>query len=256
MVRRNTLQYGAMVMLVLVCAARADAQPPTRTMPPVLADSLTGRDSYDLYCVSCHGPSGLGDGPIATALKKAPADLTTLTRRNGGLFPTAAVAAALAGTGRAIPAHGTTDMPAWGHLFRAFESDARARVRVDNLVAFLERMQTVTTSADSPGAILFRTYCASCHGADARGSGPLSDLLRNAPPDLTRFAARNGGVFPADRVTRIVDGSDVASHGNREMPVWGDAFTRTSRGLTEQAARARVDALVRYLEGIQVRATD
>ena len=134
MVRRHALQYGAMMVAVLVGAARAEAQPPTRTMPPILADSLTGRDTYDLSCVSCHGPSGLGDGPIATALKKAPADLTTLTRRNGGMFPRAAVAAVLAGTGRAIPSHGTTDMPAWGPLFRAFESEDRARVRVDNQI--------------------------------------------------------------------------------------------------------------------------
>jgi mono/diheme cytochrome c family protein len=144
-------------------------------------------------------------------------------------------------------------MPAWGPLFRMFESDARAQVRVDNLVAFLERMQVGTTTTDGPGAQLFRTYCASCHGVDARGSGPLGELLRRVPPDLTRFAARNGGVFPVGRVTRILDGSDVASHGDREMPVWGDAFLGPRGGLTERAARARVEALVRYLEAIQER---
>jgi len=255
MAGRNAIRHCALVA-ALACATTVAAQQPARAVPPVLTESLTGRDSYDLYCVSCHGATGLGDGPIATALKKAPADLTTLARRNGGLFPRAAVTDALAGTGRPIAAHGPTEMPAWGPLFRAFESDARARVRVDNLVAHLERLQRAATTADGPGAQLFRTYCASCHGADARGSGPLAELLRRTPPDLTRFAARNGGVFPAERVTRILDGSDVGSHADREMPVWGDAFLGARGGLTERAARARIEALVRYLEAIQERTAE
>src|SRR5262245_21304108 len=103
--RRNALRQGAMVVAMLACAATGEAQSPPRAMPPVLTESLTGSDSYDLYCVSCHGATGLGDGPIATALKKAPADLTTLSRRNGGVFPRAAVTDALAGQGRPIAAH-------------------------------------------------------------------------------------------------------------------------------------------------------
>ena len=47
---------------------------------------------------------------------------------------------------------------------------------------------------------------------------------------LASFAVRNGGVFPSERVRRIIDGRDVAAHGNFEMPVWGDAFKRTTSG--------------------------
>ena len=80
--------------------------------------------------------------------------------------------------------------------------------------------------------------------------------MRHMPPDLTAFAARNGGVFPSERVYRIIEGRDVSSHGNREMPVWGDAFTRTNGSQGGLSVKERIDAIVRYLEGIQRRATE
>jgi mono/diheme cytochrome c family protein len=144
-------------------------------------------------------------------------------------------------------------MPVWGSMFRAFESDARTRVRIDNLVDYLASMQMATSGARDTGGQLFRTYCASCHGADARGAGLVASELRRVPPDLTQFARRNGGVFPSVRVAEIVDGRHVLSHGDREMPVWGDAFRTVPGGTNAAAIRARIEAIVRYLEGIQER---
>jgi mono/diheme cytochrome c family protein len=103
------------------------------------------------------------------------------------------------------------------------------------------------------GAQIFRTYCASCHGVAGRGDGPMAEELRRELPDLTKYTARNRGVFPRDRLRRIIDGMEVAAHGNREMPVWGDAFKSAREGLTPEAARARIDAVVAWLEGIQER---
>ena len=100
---------------------------------------------------------------------------------------------------------------------------------------------------------LFQIYCASCHGVNAAGNGPLAESLRHAPPNLTLLAQRNGGVFPAPRIRRIIEGRDVESHGNREMPVWGDAFRSTSEGRSVERANARIAALVDYLESIQYR---
>jgi hypothetical protein len=71
---------------------------------------------------------------------------------------------------------------------------------------------------------------------------------------LTKYTAKNGGVFPTERVYRIIDGRDVSSHGNREMPVWGDAFRGSRDGLTDEAVKARIQAIVKYLQGIQERA--
>ncbi len=103
------------------------------------------------------------------------------------------------------------------------------------------------------GRGLFASHCAACHGSDARGGGPVASELRRPVPDLTRFAMRNGGVFPSARVTRIIDGRDVASHGSREMPVWGNAFRRGPDATPPEAADARIAALTRYLEDIQQR---
>jgi mono/diheme cytochrome c family protein len=140
-------------------------------------------------------------------------------------------------------------------MFHTLEgtSDARVRERIENLVTHVESLQQPSTAAGDVGAQLFRTYCASCHGATAVGNGPLAEQLRRPPPDLTKFTARNGGVFPRERVTRIVDGRDVPSHGEREMPVWGDAFRTSRGGLSPEAVKVRIDAIVQYLAAIQER---
>jgi mono/diheme cytochrome c family protein len=126
-------------------------------------------------------------------------------------------------------------------------------------LAVLALAASMSATGSQPGAgasrdsELFKTYCASCHGVDAFGNGPLADSLRHAPPNLTLLAKRNGGVFPAPRVRRIIEGRDVESHGDREMPVWGDAFRSTSEGRSVERANARIAALVDYLESIQHR---
>jgi mono/diheme cytochrome c family protein len=51
------------------------------------------------------------------------------------------------------------------------------------------------------GANIFQDFCASCHGQDGRGNGPVSRNLRQAVPDLTRLSRRNGGKFPASTTT-------------------------------------------------------
>ena len=103
------------------------------------------------------------------------------------------------------------------------------------------------------GRELFKLYCATCHGASARGDGPLAEDLRRRPPDLTQFAKQNGGQFPAALVHRIVDGRQrVKLDGGPEIPVCGDAF-RIREGLNEQAMNARIEAIVQFLASIQER---
>jgi len=108
-----------------------------------------------------------------------------------------------------------------------------------------------STSAAS-GAGLYVNYCASCHGPRAKGDGEMAAALKKKPADLTTIAQRNGGKFPADIVFRTIDGRNpVLGHGGQAMPVWGNAFLRADGGTTAEVARARVDALVNYLESIQ-----
>jgi hypothetical protein len=78
--------------------------------------------------------------------------------------------------------------------------------------------------------------------------------MKKPPPDLTQFAARNGGVFPAALVAQIIDGRQpVTGHGGPDMPVWGDAFKASRLGSSEESVQARIKALVEYLEHIQER---
>jgi len=102
------------------------------------------------------------------------------------------------------------------------------------------------------GAELYRANCASCHGPSGRG-GAETRQGRHAPPDLTKYELRNGGVFPSERLTRIIDGRDIPSHLDREMPVWGTTFMRVSKDGSEKAAKARIESLVRFLGWTQGR---
>ncbi|WP_396627501.1 c-type cytochrome [Luteitalea sp.] len=120
------------------------------------------------------------------------------------------------------------------------------------------RAQQQDASAGKPAAFvgsdLFRTYCATCHGQGAKGDGPLATMLKKSPADLTVFAKNNGGTYPAELVGRIIDGrKQVDGHGGKDMPVWGDSFKEATGGSDEAAIKARIDALVRYLETIQVK---
>jgi mono/diheme cytochrome c family protein len=103
------------------------------------------------------------------------------------------------------------------------------------------------------GKEMFQTYCASCHGKDAKGEGPAAPALKTSPPDLTTLAKRNGGNFPREQVTGILRGqASPAAHGDPEMPVWGLVFWRASQG-HEREVQQRIAKLSRYLESLQVK---
>jgi mono/diheme cytochrome c family protein len=113
-----------------------------------------------------------------------------------------------------------------------------------------EQFTKLIRSVEGPD--LFRAYCASCHGKDAKGHGPVAASLKATVPDLTILAQKNGGSFPTDRVRRIITGDHViSSHGSREMPVWGPIFHQVEEDVDR--GYVRVDNLVKYLQSIQVK---
>jgi mono/diheme cytochrome c family protein len=109
------------------------------------------------------------------------------------------------------------------------------------------------------GAAEFANSCASCHGADAKGAGFLTRVFRGIDPgDLTQLAANNDGQFPLERVFEVIDGRvEVAAHGDRTMPVWGDRYWAIAMSdygpdeFNEQRARNRVLEMVYYLQAVQ-----
>lgn len=104
------------------------------------------------------------------------------------------------------------------------------------------------------GEALYKRYCASCHGLEARGDGPVARELKIAPADLTRIAERRGGVFPSADIARFIDGRfELDSHGSREMPIWGTQLGAdiADPGLGDEVVRGRIFILLEYLKSIQ-----
>lgn len=99
----------------------------------------------------------------------------------------------------------------------------------------------------------FGEDCAACHGAEGRGRGPASAALTKPAPALRGLARANGGVFPEARVRAMIDGRDLpyAAHGNRDMPIWGQAYKRPLAGRGEQLVQKRLNALIAYLRAMQ-----
>jgi mono/diheme cytochrome c family protein len=129
--------------VALLLANLGSAQEKTVKRTPIQhSDSTSGKQMYSDYCAPCHGLSGKGDGPAATALKTPPTDLTQLAKKNNGKFPVDHVMTAIR-IGSPTASHGTTDMPVWGPLFRSLDSSAPAIVdqRIRNLTTFIESLQ-------------------------------------------------------------------------------------------------------------------
>ena len=106
-------------------------------------------------------------------------------------------------------------------------------------------------TSPSSGKEMFTSYCASCHGKDAKGDGPAAAALKQPPADLTMLAKRNGGKYPSDLVTTVLRGqAKLVAHGDQDMPVWGPVFWRLSQGHEEQVT-LRIANLNKYLESLQ-----
>lgn len=103
------------------------------------------------------------------------------------------------------------------------------------------------------GRALYQAYCAVCHGSDARGAGPMAASLKVSPPDLTKIASGNHGLYPTTRIERIISG-DVdlpGGHGTRAMPVWGPIFSQIA--WDQDLGRMRVHNLAAYIGGLQAK---
>ena len=110
------------------------------------------------------------------------------------------------------------------------------------------------TLDDYSGEELYSRFCASCHGSEARGDGPVSRSLNVAVPDLTTIERRYGE-FPDGVIRDVIDGRgiDKRAHGTREMPVWGYEFWVEEGGdVTAQRAVSRaISKLVEHLRSMQ-----
>jgi mono/diheme cytochrome c family protein len=125
-------------------------------------------------------------------------------------------------------------------------------------VVFQSSPSAAQGKSDFDAASLFKSNCAPCHGTTGAGDGPVASALKRRPPPLSTLSKRHNGVFPEEYVYRVIDGrAEVAAHGNRLMPVWGEYFGEQHQGAqsgqseAEMATKTKIEALVNYLKSIQ-----
>ena len=134
---------------VTLAASFGMAQQPTpriKNVPIEQTSPASGQQMYVTYCAVCHGVDGRGNGPAVPALKVPPTDLTTLSLRNGGTYPWARVQATLTFGVGTTPAHGSAEMPIWGHLLPALHPSSRDSAmltlqRIHNLSNYMKQIQ-------------------------------------------------------------------------------------------------------------------
>ena len=109
----------------------------------------------------------------------------------------------------------------------------------------------ITQTSPASGHEMYKTYCAVCHGTDGKGNGPAADALKVPPTDLTALAAKNGGKYPALKVSAVISGEEaLPAHGSKDMPIWGHLF-RSMSGGHESEVQQRVANLNKYIETLQ-----
>jgi mono/diheme cytochrome c family protein len=113
----------------------------------------------------------------------------------------------------------------------------------------------------SVGESEYMRNCVSCHGKSGSGDGPFAEFLKHGVPALNTIQKNNGGVFPFDRIHKMIDGRGaVKGHGGSEMPIWGDQYRAESvkthgpffgDWYSEDIINARILALIEHISTLQ-----
>ena len=138
---------AAMLTVFVPGTATGEVEVTQRYLTAEQARLTHGEELYTELCAVCHGYSGKGDGPAATALRQIPTDLTLLAVSNNDEFPRAELEKSIYGKGR-IDAHGSMDMPVWGRAFEYTKPEWTrtrrinfAQHRIHNIVEYIETLQ-------------------------------------------------------------------------------------------------------------------
>lgn len=147
---RWTLKSGVVAATVTAALLLAPAfvsttwaQQPAAQAETEMRQRVTGGEVFRTYCATCHGPSGRGDGPLASSMRRRPADLAEIAKRNGGEYPSEIVFRTIDGK-TPVRGHGGPDMPVWGDAFARSHDGGDASIvkeRIDSLVDFIRTLQ-------------------------------------------------------------------------------------------------------------------
>lgn len=150
MKRYGVWAAGMNVALMLIVLSVLNAQegeqsakPQIKKVPTANVNVASGKEMFVAYCAACHGTNGSGNGPAASALKTPPANLTQLSKSNGGKFPYAKVQQSIKGDPNMPAAHGSPQMPVWGQTFVQLgqHSEAQAQLRIKNITDYIATLQ-------------------------------------------------------------------------------------------------------------------
>lgn len=136
---RTMLALGVgLLLLALFCSTHVRSAKARRT-PSI--HTVDGAEIFTDYCAPCHGLRGRGDGPVAPALRFKVPDLTQISKRAGGKFPTARIRAVIEGD-ETVSGHGSREMPIWGPVFHQIAADQDlGAVRTGNVTSYIEALQ-------------------------------------------------------------------------------------------------------------------
>ena len=138
---RTLIAFTAVLGVSMVCFGQ-EATKKINKVPIEYTSPASGPEMFKSYCASCHGQDGKGTGPAASALKKAPADLTLLSQKNGGKLPSLEVQNTIKGDMSEPGAHGSRDMPMWGNVFRSVSvGSSTVDIRIRNLRDYIQSIQ-------------------------------------------------------------------------------------------------------------------
>jgi hypothetical protein len=138
----NRILMTALTATLAVGMSYASGTDAKVTIPVNRTSAFDGKQMYTSYCAPCHGTEGKGQGPVASALKATPTDLTVLSRSNNGKYPSLHVMSVIE-NGVVIKAHGTPEMPVWGPVLAKMSpvTSQDKQLRISNLNRYVETMQ-------------------------------------------------------------------------------------------------------------------
>ena len=135
----------------------------------------------------------------------------------------------------------------------------KVAVSLLSLAAVLSVSRPALSANDevAEGHRYFIQYCASCHGQDGLGDGPVAKSLSRQPANLRKLGDQYGMPLPAHQIAELIDGRDtIRAHGTREMPVWGERLYEIGQGERVSTGVGQVIAkIIVYLNTIQDRRT-
>jgi mono/diheme cytochrome c family protein len=108
-----------------------------------------GKQECQENCAVCHANNGKGVGSYVDFLRKAPPDLTQLTKTNGAVFPVNRMYQMIEGDN--VPSHGSSEMSVWGREYQVnaaqnyidmpYDPEPYVRAHILTLIEYINRLQ-------------------------------------------------------------------------------------------------------------------